>query len=388
MTNRDIPVNIQRQLWGDSMKHCMNPNCQAELFINDTDIAEKAHIDSFAETGDNSYENLVILCPNCHTKFDKANIFSKEEVKQWKILRHNELQKLFSVKCTTFSELEKKVKPLLIENKSIYENYYLKNNKDLWNKFEPKILSNNRQIKLLLQKNINLIQRNDRDINMSNQYYIQELITHIDEFEITRNSDNHNRQVLFPEKVNSIFGIEPIQESIIPKIEYLELLIKKLKEKCKFREIVLSTDRPYFTMYDDNNNIQTVYLDDTPRLRQLYFSYYCLTEYRNIAINSGVRLDGLIKSLNIFMDRNISFKFLKDDNLRHIQLENGKEIIFVYEYCLSVDFLKNMRIMPKMCIVNLHGWNGDGCISSEARDYARQIGIGIELLQFKDLWKI
>ena len=30
------------------------------------------------------YENLVILCPNCHTEFDKLSVFGADEKKGWK----------------------------------------------------------------------------------------------------------------------------------------------------------------------------------------------------------------------------------------------------------------------------------------------------------------
>lgn len=50
--------------------------CQKEV----PDIAERAHIIAYSEYGargdtsmerDNSYENLILLCPNCHTQVDK-----------------------------------------------------------------------------------------------------------------------------------------------------------------------------------------------------------------------------------------------------------------------------------------------------------------------------
>ena len=38
-----------------------------------------------------------------------------------------------------------------MENKTIYENYYKKNNKKLWDKFEPVILINNRKLKIIIE---------------------------------------------------------------------------------------------------------------------------------------------------------------------------------------------------------------------------------------------
>lgn len=84
MNKKEIPVRIQRALYAESMGKCMNPSCHEDLFIDDGDITEKAHIDAYCETENNSFDNLVILCPNCHTKFDKLHLFTDEEVHEWK----------------------------------------------------------------------------------------------------------------------------------------------------------------------------------------------------------------------------------------------------------------------------------------------------------------
>ena len=71
MSGRYIEESVRRRLYAESMGRCMNPSCQQELFRHNGDIVEKAHIDPYCETADNSFENLVLLCPNCHTDFDK-----------------------------------------------------------------------------------------------------------------------------------------------------------------------------------------------------------------------------------------------------------------------------------------------------------------------------
>ena len=104
----------------------MNPNCRCNLFAGTGDIIEKAHIDPYCKTADNSFDNLVLLCPNCHTNFDKNNAFTPQEILSWKKTRQEELKNFFEKKFTTFEELEAAVVPLLMENKTIYENYYKK----------------------------------------------------------------------------------------------------------------------------------------------------------------------------------------------------------------------------------------------------------------------
>ena len=95
MPRKTISINVERKLCAESMGRCMNPDCQAELFRKNGDVIEKAHIVPYCKTADNVYENLVILCPTCHTDFDKNDAFSPDQVKQWKTMRKEELQKLF-----------------------------------------------------------------------------------------------------------------------------------------------------------------------------------------------------------------------------------------------------------------------------------------------------
>ena len=158
MSRESISEDVKRKLYAESMGRCMNPSCQRELFRKNGDIIEKAHILPYCETADNSFENLLILCPNCHKDFDKNSLFTADEVKEWKKIRENEVNRFFQRKFETFDELKKEVAPLLLENKTIYENYYLGHNKKLWDKFELKILVNNRTIKKLFEKNFDLIQ--------------------------------------------------------------------------------------------------------------------------------------------------------------------------------------------------------------------------------------
>lgn len=156
MNSRYIDESAKRKLYAESMGRCMNPNCQRELFCNNGDIIEKAHIDPYCKTADNSFENLILLCPSCHTDFDKDNAFTPKEVLGWKRTRREELEKMFSKKYASFEELKKEVVPLLLENQTIFTSYYLKENKVLWDKLEAAILSNNRKISFRFLDETNL----------------------------------------------------------------------------------------------------------------------------------------------------------------------------------------------------------------------------------------
>ena len=365
MVSRYIGEAVKRKLYAESMGRCMNPNCQRELFCKNGDIIEKAHIDPYCETADNSFENLVLLCPNCHTEFDKNHAFTPEEVLGWKEKRKNELESFFSKKYETFEELKKEVTPLLQENKIIYESYYLKDNKALWNKFEYKILVNNRKLKMLFLANDSLIQRH-QDETYSNLAYIQDFLLHVDEFEVTRTEDEKIREVLFPTEINSMFGITPVKDFMLPSTESLELLIKKLKAQDKYENIGIGIEHPYIQMNEGGQSVQ-VLLDDTPRVRQLYYDYGCF-------MGAKVRLESLNYALKYIRSRNVRFDFLSDSNLREINIQ-GTKLIFVYEYCLSQSQLIHLAPEKNSIVVNLHNWNGESCISSQAYMEAKHMNV-------------
>lgn len=365
MSRDSISENVKRKLYAESMGRCMNPNCRKELFREDGDIIEKAHIIPYSKTVDNSFENLIILCPNCHTDFDKNSLFTLEEVKEWKNIRKKEFDKIFSEKYDTFDELKKEVFPLLLENKAIYENYYLGDNKKLWDKFEPKILVNNRKIKKIFENNLDLIQRHSEK-SYSNLEYIQTFLLHVDEFENTRDDEEKYRQVLFPKEINSMFGVSPFIDFMLPSTEALEDLITKLNQEKKFETIVIGDEYPYI-QFIENGEQSIVFLHDTPRLRQLYFNYEC----RNSA---KVRLNSLNFALKYMKSRRVDFKFLNYNNLREIDV-NGVKLIFVYEYCLSKVELLQLLPEENTVIVNLHNWNGSSCISSQAYELAEEMNL-------------
>lgn len=357
MNRKAIAENVKRRLWAESMGRCMNPDCRAELFIKNSDIMEKAHIGAYYETEDNSYENLIVLCPNCHKKFDKTGFIDENIVKQWKEIRRNELEKFFSVELSSFDQLKEKVVPFLSENYSIYKSYYLSGNKSLWDKFEPQILSNNEKLKLLFENNRTLFQQHSYK-EYSNLELIQKFITHVDEFKITRDDGEKLREVLFTQEINSIFGIMPVTDYILPSTESMEELIKVLRKENLIDEVMLGIDRPYILL----KNREKIFMDDTPRVRQLYYDNSCFRK-------TGVRLESLNFALKYLRSRNINFTYVNQDSLREIKV-NDINIVFVYEYCLSRTFLSSISPKPNYVIVNLHNWNGSCCISREALNLA------------------
>lgn len=352
----------------------MNPDCRQELFDRDGDIIEIAHITPYCKTSDNSYENLVILCPSCHTKFDKLSLFTNEQVLEWKRIRQEELQRLFSRRFSSFEELKQIVVPLLLENKSIYENYYLTGNRQLWDKVENKVLVNNRKLSELFRINIDLFQRHSKS-EYSNKAIVQKFLSHVDEFERTRLDGERIRQVLFPPEIDSIFGILPVKENILSSTKAMEMLISQLINQGLFCGICLGVDNPYITL-NANGSPDHIYLTDTPRLRQFYRDYRC-------RLIPGVNLDSLNYALKFIRKNGIAFDFISPSNLCEITVSDV-HIVFCYEYCLSVSNLMKMAPGEGTVIVNLHRWNGHRSISQEARSMG--VSMGVKLLSMDEYY--
>lgn len=374
MARKAIPIDVERKLCAESMGRCMNPDCHAELFRKKGNVIEKAHITPYCKTADNDYENLVILCPTCHTDFDKNDAFDPEQVKQWKQIRRTEIEKLFGKKYATFEELQRQVFPILCENKYIYENYYLGDQKELWDDFEGRILANNRKLKTLLENNLGLIQQNPVE-EYSNLELVQRLFAHIEEFQATRGNEEKIRQVLFPTEINSMFGVAPVDGSFLPMTESLEMLVERLDADGKFVTAVIGVQSPYIQIRENDHYVK-VLLNDTPRLRQLYYNYGCFKK-------PVVRFESLNFALSYIRSRKVGYAFTQEYNFREI-LINGTKMIFVYKYCLSEADLKQMLPEEKTVVVNLHNWNGDSCISQKAREFAGKINV--KLLTIEDFY--
>ena len=374
MPTRYITEEVKKRLYAESMGRCMNPACQRDLFSHGGDIIEKAHIDPYCATANNSFENLVLLCPNCHTDFDKNHAFTAEEVLSWKRIRQEEVERMFSKKFPSFEALKREVAPLLEENKSIFQNYYLTGQKALWDKFEVTVLQNNRKLKHLLSANLELIQDHNTDA-YSNRAAVRTFIAHADEFESTRSDDEKVRVVLFPKEIDSMFGVTPVQDTLLPSTESLEHLIGVLMEQGRLEYIRIGRTNPYIC-YREGDSVENLYLTDTPRLRQMYHDYHCFRK-------AGVRLESLNYALRFIRLRHISFEFSNLPNLREITIGDQKTI-FVYEYCLSEAFLMEHAPEQNSIIVNLHNWNGASCISSQA--YTLAEAMGVRLLTTNDFY--
>jgi hypothetical protein len=98
---KHIPTETKLRLFSAAAGHCQRPECLRPLFPReiggDKHIAEMAHVIPHGETGPRNeerptgefeadvFENLVLLCPTCHTVIDKdPSGFSRATLLGWK----------------------------------------------------------------------------------------------------------------------------------------------------------------------------------------------------------------------------------------------------------------------------------------------------------------
>lgn len=145
-----------------------------------TNIEEMAHIIGQKEDGPrgddelplnerDEFENIILLCPTCHTMVDKnPKLFPKETIIQWKKKHQESIKALFIVPMfNTRKEVRQYLKPLLAENKFIFDTYgpYSRNAEENqmateleWERQSiQKIIPNNRKIEAIITQNEKLL---------------------------------------------------------------------------------------------------------------------------------------------------------------------------------------------------------------------------------------
>lgn len=136
-----ISTKVQRKLLAASGGFCGNPSCHRNLFdFFETgevkSIEELAHIIGQKEKGPrgddelplserDEFENIILLCPTCHTTVDKnEHLFPKETIWKWKREHQASIEALFiTPKFDSREDARKYVRPLLMENKAVYDEF-------------------------------------------------------------------------------------------------------------------------------------------------------------------------------------------------------------------------------------------------------------------------
>jgi hypothetical protein len=214
------------RLFADSGGHCQNPNCLADLFVQlsseNVHIAEMAHVFSASNEGPRAnrslskvergaYDNLIILCPRCHTIVDKAEQeYPESLLLKWKREHKQRIEETFGVvEYATRMEARASIDPLLVENHTIFETYgpntpeRLNPESDspvLWKrKILTKLLPNNRQILRILDRNRMHLRTNELPV-------LERFRQHVDDFEGKHLGETSCSGIPFPNEMERILA--------------------------------------------------------------------------------------------------------------------------------------------------------------------------------------
>lgn len=196
-------THTQRRLFAASAGYCENPGCSNSIFMDAAGepvlIAEMAHVFAANDTGPRAapglskeergaFENLIMLCANCHTMVDKApDAYPVKVMLGWKREHANKLLSLFgAVKFSARSEARDAVEPLLTENHMIFKRYgpHIEaainpesGAAEQWKrKMLTRILPNSRKMLAILDANRSLLNRDEKSC-------LEEFRQHVDDLE-------------------------------------------------------------------------------------------------------------------------------------------------------------------------------------------------------------
>ncbi|MFD5078134.1 HNH endonuclease [Streptomyces sp. NPDC058371] len=95
-----IPRPLERRVLVEAGHRCAIPTCR-------TVPVELAHIDPWSKVQEHTFENLIALCPTCHTRYDNGDI-DRLSMKTYKAN--------LSVISGRYGEMERRILDLLVES--------------------------------------------------------------------------------------------------------------------------------------------------------------------------------------------------------------------------------------------------------------------------------
>lgn len=225
-----IEAKTKRLLLARSGGFCGNPNCNADLYPlfenrEITNIEELAHIigqSTDGPRGENDlpleerddYENIILLCPNCHRKVDKfSHLYSDETVRNWKQTHEERIVALFNIpKFETRDLARKAIAKIQLSNKMVFDTYgpfskkaeenYLETEKIWEQKSIKTIIPNNNKIYAILERNYELLTEDEKSL-----FEVWKL--HKESFEFNKLSgDKTSALVIYPTAFNTILNNE------------------------------------------------------------------------------------------------------------------------------------------------------------------------------------
>ncbi len=226
---KKIPAATRLRLFAAASGHCQKPDCLDALFPvemgGDKHIAEMAHVIPHGDAGPrhedrpagdfdaDSFENLILLCPTCHTKIDKEpEAYPRNTLLDWK---HNHLANLALKQGIRVyddrGQVRDAVVGILAENRAIWEKYAPEDGSDF--EYDPEseaagawsqrmrsvILPNHYRVRAIIEANLGLATDEERRTFAEFQEHVRGL------------SERHvcgvtGRAIRFPKPTESIFS--------------------------------------------------------------------------------------------------------------------------------------------------------------------------------------
>ena len=212
------------KLFANSAGYCQRPECNEPLFKafkeKEIHIAEIAHIisvnkgarrdDSLTDIEKGSYDNLILLCPNCHTIIDKnEDDFTEQLIHKWKKNHEESISRVFGIRKLEDRESVKLiVTPLFEENKTVFEVYGPETEErfnpesempEVWiEKIRTIIIPNNRKL-------LNIIEVNSHLLTDLEKETFQNFQQHVKDFEAKHIFNTISTGIRFPQKITSIY---------------------------------------------------------------------------------------------------------------------------------------------------------------------------------------
>lgn len=217
-------VTILR-LFASSAGYCQNPKCLSPLFVDTgattVHFAEMAHIIAAVDGGPRtnrrlspeergSFENLILLCANCHTVIDKApDDFPDTWVQGWKQAHHDRIQNAFGlVPYRDRAEARNAIEPLLRQNRHVFEqlgpnnDYRYNPESELASVWQRKMLSvilpNNRKI-------LAIADANSRHLSADEYGAVEAFRQHVDDLEAKHVAGGNDPASRFPTALCDLF---------------------------------------------------------------------------------------------------------------------------------------------------------------------------------------
>ena len=138
---KKIPTATRLRLFSEAAGHCQKPDCLDALFPaelgGDKHIAEMAHVIPHGEAGPrhadrpaddfepDAFENLILLCPTCHTKIDKdPDGFPRNVLLDWKETHLANLAAKQGIRAyDNRAEAKAAIAAIMAENRAIWERF-------------------------------------------------------------------------------------------------------------------------------------------------------------------------------------------------------------------------------------------------------------------------